>query len=102
MTRFLLGRGHTAAEYSNFVRRLLAHLDEGSGEEDEEDLLHGIVAQTCQKHIAKRYTDSRNKDTFLGITTVAAFGIERSELAQAALDAVDDSFDASIFQNLGR
>lgn len=103
MAQFLLGNSPKATRYSDFVRRLLVHLnDEGSENgRDEKDLLNTIITQTCQKHIARQYTDSRKKDAFLGTTAVAAFGIERPELAQAALDAVDESFDTSNFQDLG-
>lgn len=100
MTEFLLGSGHTFAHYAEFLQRLLAELKRQNG--DERHLLREMIVQTCQKHIERRYHNSGDKDRFMGATAIASLQIENPEAARAALYAVEDSFDASTFRNLGR
>ncbi|KIX97549.1 uncharacterized protein Z520_07002 [Fonsecaea multimorphosa CBS 102226] len=99
MTEFLLGNGHKLADYSNFLQRLFTDLRDQNG--DERHLFREMIVQTCQKHLESRYTNTRVKDRFMGPTAIASLRINNPETAQAALHAVEDSFDISTFQDLG-
>ena len=99
MTEFLLGNGPKLVSYREFLRRLLANLKDSNG--GERYLFPEMIAQACQNHIERRYTNTGDKDHFMGPTAVASLCIENPEAAKAALHAVEVSFDTATFLDLG-
>ncbi|EHY60942.1 uncharacterized protein HMPREF1120_08885 [Exophiala dermatitidis NIH/UT8656] len=97
----LLGRGYTASDYSELLRRLCDIL-ENSHDDYEHDLFREMIVQTCRRHIKRQYNNNQMKDALMGQTAIASLRIGKSELARAALDSVKHTFDASTFQELGR
>ncbi|OAL36412.1 hypothetical protein AYO20_04308 [Fonsecaea nubica] len=98
MTKFLLGSGYKVEHYSKFLDRLFVNL---KGQNNGEHcLFREIIEQTCNRHLKMRYKNSRQKDGFLGPTAIELLRIDNLELANTALDAVEESFDRSTFWNL--